>query len=638
MKKFSGLVLAFSMICGLFMSSCSSAGAGGDDGLEPEDDTSLSLSTTFTTAPSGVKVDIDSGSYKDLVVPCETNTTGADLTLTAEAVKMKSSMLQGTLVFHLPSLQGPYKITVNTKNTGSTADGITRYAVITDENQIILAAGPLNPRESGTTTYQTVYSYSGTDTLDLYIQGSTTDTVGATAVNVGLAYASITYSGQGKSDTTAPAEVSNLSAVPDNDASTVALSWDPPTDADFAGVVITYTDGTTAGTPVFVTAGKNTWTSPTLANGAYTFKVAAKDASENTSAGITSAAVTIKSTDTTAPGDVAILSGAADNTTGKVTLTWTDPTDADLDHIEISYTDGSITAGSVSVASAVGTWTSPFLANGDYVFTLVASDGVPNKSAGVSTSSITVAYGDSTAPANVTKLAANNLSSTGDTVVLTWTPPADTDFAGVRISWTGLSAPVTVDEGTNTYTASGLTSGSSYDFVVAAYDAEATPNVSSGVTVTAIPKSGFLEKFTTLNGAATTAQTIAAAGTYTLGNGLSYVVSDAAAGTSKIVASSTVFTSTTSVFNLTIDKSSKPSTLVIPVTGNCVITVGTKGTAGRDLAAVASVGSLSSTTHTETGAAEEFITTYTGGAGTITLSTTQNGGAVYVYFVKVEAL
>ncbi|MDR0909289.1 MAG: fibronectin type III domain-containing protein [Spirochaetaceae bacterium] len=108
-------------------------------------------------------------------------------------------------------------------------------------------------------------------------------------------------------DTTAPAEVSNLSAVPGN--ASVALSWTDPEDEDFDHVEITH-DQTGGDTAKTVEAGVKTYTWDNLKNDtAYTFTVKTVDADDNTSEGITKTATpaTISYTTETSEGTMKIV-------------------------------------------------------------------------------------------------------------------------------------------------------------------------------------------------------------------------------------------------------------------------------------------------------------------------------------------
>jgi hypothetical protein len=174
-------------------------------------------------------------------------------------------------------------------------------------------------------------------------------------------------------DTTAPAEVSNLSAA--SSTGQVILTWIDPTDADLDHIEITWTpDGAS---PVTVAPETQTKTVTGLDNGMeYTFTVKAVDTAGNKSAGETETATPA---DTTAPAEVSSLSAVPG--IGEVTLTWTDPTDADLDHIEITWTPDDDTT--VTVPAATGMKTVTGLANGmEYTFTVKAVDTAGNKSAG----------------------------------------------------------------------------------------------------------------------------------------------------------------------------------------------------------------------------------------------------------------
>jgi formylglycine-generating enzyme required for sulfatase activity len=88
---------------------------------------------------------------------------------------------------------------------------------------------------------------------------------------------------------------------------------------------------------------------------------------------------TITLADTTSPADISGLTGASGPGDGQVTLTWTDPVDADLDHVEITWAPGGTSP--VSVLKGTQTQTISGLTNGtSYTFTVKAVDTAGNES------------------------------------------------------------------------------------------------------------------------------------------------------------------------------------------------------------------------------------------------------------------
>jgi predicted phage tail protein len=88
--------------------------------------------------------------------------------------------------------------------------------------------------------------------------------------------------------------------------------------------------------------------------------------------------------DATPPAVVTSLSAAPGNK--QVTLSWTDPADADLDRIEITWTGGSGGTATAEKSTAENQANSTIitgLTNGtEYTFTVKAVDATGNKSAG----------------------------------------------------------------------------------------------------------------------------------------------------------------------------------------------------------------------------------------------------------------
>jgi hypothetical protein len=186
-------------------------------------------------------------------------------------------------------------------------------------------------------------------------------------------------------------------------------------------------------------------------------------------------------TDDTVPADVTSLSGTLASG-ARVTLTWTDPTDADFDHIEITWSPDGATP--VTVAKGTGTWTSSALTETEYTFTVKAVDTAisANKSGGQTVTKTP----DGTVPADVTDLD----GTPGDAeLTLTWTDPPDADFDHIEISFSptvaGITQPISVNKGALTTTITGLANKTAYTFTVKAVDEAG--NKSAGETKALTP-------------------------------------------------------------------------------------------------------------------------------------------------------
>jgi hypothetical protein len=180
-------------------------------------------------------------------------------------------------------------------------------------------------------------------------------------------------------DITPPAEVAVLGV--DSGVWKETLTWTDPGDGDFDHVEISWTPTTAQTQPVTLTKGTGTREISGLTPGqVYAFLVRTADGSGNRSAG-KQAAVAIP-TDITPPAEVAWLTATVSGK--RVRLSWTDPTDADFDHVEISYSANSGTIRTLPlVAKTKQQETIGPLSYGTiYAFTVKTVDTSGNKSRG----------------------------------------------------------------------------------------------------------------------------------------------------------------------------------------------------------------------------------------------------------------
>ncbi len=304
------------------------------------------------------------------------------------------------------------------------------------------------------------------------------------------------YAGGSGPDTTPPGDVSGFTAMPGD--SQISLSWTNPTDADLAGVKILRKTGNAPTGPTDGTlAYQGTGTSQIdtgLTNGTtYYYRAFTYDEVPNYSSGMTASGTPAAGPDTTPPGNVSGFTPTPGDS--QISLTWTNPTDADFAGVKILRKIGSAptgpTDGTVAYQGSGTNQVDTGLTNGTtYYFRAFAYDAVPNYSSGVTVSGTPAAGADITAPGDVSGLTA----TVGDgQISLTWANPTDADFAGVKILRKTGSAPTGPTDGTVSYQGTGtsqvdtgLANGATYYYGAFAYDA--VPNYSPGVTISAVPQ------------------------------------------------------------------------------------------------------------------------------------------------------
>ena len=269
-------------------------------------------------------------------------------------------------------------------------------------------------------------------------------------------------------DTTAPSVPTGLQAGTLT-ANSATITWTASTDNTGGSGVAGYDiyRGTTK-------VGSSTTASFTetglTASTAYTYTVRAKDVAGNVSAASSGLTVTTKatSTDTTAPSVPTGLT-AGTVTSDTVALTWTASTDntggSGLAGYDIYR--GTTKVGSSTTTSYTDTSLSPSTA---YSYTVRAKDVAGNVSAASSALSVTTkaVATDTVAPSVPTGLAATTVTETS--VTLTWAGSTDTGGSGlagydVYRGTTKVGTPTTAS-----YTDSGLTAATAYQYTVRARD------------------------------------------------------------------------------------------------------------------------------------------------------------------------
>ena len=275
------------------------------------------------------------------------------------------------------------------------------------------------------------------------------------------------------SDTTAPAEVENLTVSATE--SCAAISWAEPDTADFAGVSVSLSPATgSLSHPALLEKGETSLTATDLAGGTYTVTVKAHDTSFNFTDGV-STSFTIEAApepeDTTPAGAVTNL--AAEKANCKIVLTWTEPEDEDFYGVCIT---GSPAQGSLESPLFMEKGTSRFVVHGlengtEYTFSVISLDTSLNRNAAATVTATPEAGDDIVPPAEVENLA---VAISGSTATLTWKEPTTQDFAGVMVSVTpaqgSLLHPALLEKGETSLTVTELTGEESFTFTVRARD------------------------------------------------------------------------------------------------------------------------------------------------------------------------
>lgn len=190
---------------------------------------------------------------------------------------------------------------------------------------------------------------------------------------------------------------------------------------------------------------------------------------------------TTEPSDTTQPANVTDLRAVPDD--GKATLSWTDPIDADFDHVEITFTpEVAEMSQPITVLKDIQTESILGLTNGEtYTFTVFSVDSSNYKSDGVTVQALI-----GIPPVDVTELKAY---PNDGRIRLRWIDPVDADFDHVEIFFNPEIAdstqPLIILKEEETVMISGLTNSINYTFTVFSIDSSNLR--SSGVMISETP-------------------------------------------------------------------------------------------------------------------------------------------------------
>jgi len=300
-------------------------------------------------------------------------------------------------------------------------------------------------------------------------------------------------------DTTPPAIPIGLSVTSAMDTQ-ASLSWTANTEPDLAGYNL-YRSTVLGSGYAKVNGATITGTSYTdsgLTNGkTYYYKISALDNVTPPNESAQSAAVTAIIVDTTPP---AIPTGLTVTSAAnqQVVLDWNDNTEPDLAGYYIYRSTNSGT-GYIKLNANLMT-ASAFTDNGaannkTYYYKITAVDNAPSPNESAKSGYVTATVVDTIAPAQPTAFTAGP----GDAqVVLTWTNPTDSDFAGIQIQRKTNGFPTSPTDGWTGYTGTtgtswtngSLVNGVTYYYTIFAKDDAPVPNwsaVSSAVHKSAMP-------------------------------------------------------------------------------------------------------------------------------------------------------
>ena len=302
-----------------------------------------------------------------------------------------------------------------------------------------------------------------------------------------------------KDDEVAPSDVTELTAT--NKDSSVLLTWTDATDEDIYGYEVTWNNNAPinrssameANSMMVAPGAKGCYIS-NLTNGTeYAFTVKSVDTSGNKSAGVTKT-ITPSIIEKSAL-QIALEPNTTERTNKDVVITVNVTTDSASEIKQITYTKGTVSKIDTVLAGTNITETKEITATVNTTFTVAVTDTAGRRELAF----VTVNNIDKTAPTQVTNVMPS-YSRNNNAITLSWTNPADKDFAGTEIVYgkkdSEETTTLTFDKNSTKATIENIADDDS-EYTIAIKTKDDLGNLSEAKTVTVVAATG--AKITSVN-------------------------------------------------------------------------------------------------------------------------------------------
>ncbi|MBQ7881401.1 MAG: fibronectin type III domain-containing protein [Treponema sp.] len=300
-------------------------------------------------------------------------------------------------------------------------------------------------------------------------------------------------------DTVAPADVTELTAT--NKDASVLLEWTDATDEDIYGYEVTWNKNAPINRSVameansmMVAPGSKGCYISNLTNGTeYTFTVKSVDTSGNKSVGVTKT-ITPSIIEKSAL-QIALEPNTTERTNKDVVITVNATTDSASEIKQITYVEGTESKIDTVLAGTNITESKEITATENTTFTVAVTDTAGRRELAF----VTVNNIDKTAPAQVANVMPS-YSRNNNAITLSWTNPADKDFAGTEIVYgkteSKETTTLTFDKNTTSATIENIADDDS-EYTIAIKTKDDVGNLSEAKTVTVVAAK--LAKITSVN-------------------------------------------------------------------------------------------------------------------------------------------